>query len=125
MEEEEISAAEHTTASSKTEETREIEKEKIASNLLIFAKLAAVFVPLLMLIVFGKLYVQIEQPTQGYKTGNRCSKEHTINEENKVIALADGTKEDSARVDFLILLFQGSRRTQGFPVGRGILRHQA
>ena len=88
MEEEEISAAYNRLF--ETEETREIEKKK-SLRIFNFAKLAAVFVPLLILIVFGKLYVQMNNQLKDIKLVTMLQ-EHTINEESKVIALADGTK---------------------------------
>ena len=88
MEEEEISAAYNRLF--ETEETREIKKKK-SLRIFNFAKLAAVFVPLLMLIVFGKLYVQMNNQLKDVKLATMLQ-EHTINEESKVIALADGTK---------------------------------
>ncbi len=109
MEEEEISAAYNRLF--ETEETREIEKKK-SLRIFNFAKLAAVFVPLLMLIVFGKLYVQMNNQLKDAKLATMLQ-EHTINEESKVIALADGN-ESKTQSEFrtpLPFLFQGSRRT--------------
>lgn len=115
MEEEEISAAYNRLF--ETEETREIEKKK-SLRIFNFAKLAAVFVPLLMLIVFGKLYVQMNNQLKDVKLATMLQ-EHTINEESKVIALADGTKVRLSQSSVLLYpsSFKGAEERKVFLSG--------
>lgn len=110
MEEEEISAAYNRLF--ETEETREIEKKK-SLRIFNFAKLAAVFVPLLMLIVFGKLYVQMNNQLKDIKLATMLQ-EHTINEESKVIALADGTKVRLSQSSVLLLPLSREQKNARF-----------
>lgn len=123
MEEEEISAAYNRLF--ETEETREIEKKK-SLRIFNFAKLAAVFVPLLMLIVFGKLYVQMNNQLKDVKLATMLQ-EHTINEESKVIALADGTKVRLSQSSVLLYpsSFKGAEERKVFLSGEAFfdIRH--
>ncbi|RGS45223.1 anti-sigma factor [Segatella copri] len=123
MEEEEISAAYNRLF--ETEETREIEKKK-SLRIFNFAKLAAVFVPLLMLIVFGKLYVQMNNQLKDIKLATMLQ-EHTINEESKVIALADGTKVRLSQSSVLLYpsSFKGAEERKVFLSGEAFfdIRH--
>ncbi len=56
-----------------------------------WARVAAVVVPLLMLIVFGKIYVQMDNQLAASQA-IAMLQEHTINGEGKDIVLQDGTK---------------------------------
>ena len=107
MEEEEISAAYNRLF--ETEETREIEKKK-SLRIFNFAKLAAVFVPLLMLIVFGKLYVQMNNQLKDIK-----------------LALADGTKVRLSQSSVLLYpsSFKGAEERKVFLSGEAFfdIRH--
>lgn len=54
-------------------------------------KIAAVIIPLLVMVAFGKLYFQMSSQLKNAQLAS-MSQEHTINGESKEIALADGTK---------------------------------
>ena len=95
MEDEEIS-----TAYNRLFET-EITKEKAepkTHRILYITRVAAIVIPLLLLIVFGKLYVQMRLQLKEAQTATLLQ-EHTNNEEIKNVVLADGTK---------VKLYQGS-----------------
>lgn len=84
MEEKEISAAYERIL--KNEDTKST-KFRIP----VWTRIVAVLVPLLLLIVFGKLYVQMS--SQLKEAQAICMlQEHTINDEAKIIALSDGSK---------------------------------
>lgn len=88
MEDEEIS-----TAYNRLFET-EITKEKAepkTHRILYITRVAAIVIPLLVLIVFGKLYVQMRLQLKEAQTATLLQ-EHTNNEEIKNVVLADGTK---------------------------------
>lgn len=88
MEDEEIS-----TAYNRLFET-EITKEKAepkTHRILYITRVAAIVIPLLLLIVFGKLYVQMRLQLKEAQTATLLQ-EHTNNEEIKNVVLADGTK---------------------------------
>lgn len=54
-------------------------------------RIAAVIVPLVMLVVFGKLYVQMSDELKASQVVAMLQ-EHTVSDECKTIALADGTQ---------------------------------
>ena len=106
-----------------------MEEEEISAaynRIFNFAKLAAVFVPLLMLIVFGKLYVQMNNQLKDIKLATMLQ-EHTINEESKVIALADGTKVRLSQSSVLLYpsSFKGAEERKVFLSGEAFfdIRH--
>lgn len=107
MDEEEISSA-----YARLEGMGNDNKEK-AKTLRIFtwAKVAAVVVPLVMLVVFAKLYMQMSDKQQASQTVAMLQ-EHTINKEYKIITLEDGTKVSLKQSSVLIYpsSFQGSER---------------
>ena len=95
MEEEEISTAYKRIFETKdTKEKTEMKTHRI----LYITRVAAVVVPLLILIIFGKLYVQKSQQLKEAQTASLLQ-EQTNNEETKNVVLADGTK---------VKLYQGS-----------------
>lgn len=95
MEEEEISTAYNRIFETKdTKEKTEMKTHRI----LYITRVAAVVVPLLILIIFGKLYVQMSQQLKEAQT-TTLLQEQTNNEEIKNVVLADGTK---------VKLYQGS-----------------
>ena len=88
MEEEEISTAYNRIFETKdTKEKTEMKTHRI----LYITRVAAVVVPLLILIIFGKLYVQMSQQLKEAQT-TTLLQEQTNNEETKNVVLADGTK---------------------------------
>lgn len=86
MDEGEISAA--------YERLRITNREKKKSKhlkLFTWQRIAAVIVPLVMLVVFGKLYVQMSDELKASQVV-ALLQEHTVSDECKTIALADGTQ---------------------------------
>lgn len=86
MDEGEISAA--------YERLRITNGEKKKSKYLKFftwQRIAAVIIPLVMLVVFGKLYVQMSDELKASQVVAMLQ-EHTVSDECKTIALADGTQ---------------------------------
>lgn len=59
-------------------------------KLFTWQRIAAVIVPLVMLVVFGKLYVQMSDELKASQVA--MLQEHTVSDECKTIALADGTQ---------------------------------
>lgn len=80
-----------------TKDTKE-KTEMKTHRILYITRVAAVVVPLLILIIFGKLYVQKSQQLKEAQTATLLQ-EQTNNEETKNVVLADGTK---------VKLYQGS-----------------
>lgn len=68
-------------------------KKKKSKYLKLFTwqRIAAVIVPLVMLVVFGKLYVQMSDELKASQVVAMLQ-EHTVSDECKTIALADGTQ---------------------------------
>ena len=68
-------------------------KKKKSKYLKLFTwqRIAAVIIPLLMLVVFGKLYVQMSDELKASQVVAMLQ-EHTVSDECKTIALADGTQ---------------------------------
>lgn len=60
-------------------------------KLFTWQRIAAVIVPLVMLVVFGKLYVQMSDELKASQVVAMLQ-EHTVSDECKTIALADGTQ---------------------------------
>lgn len=60
-------------------------------KLFTWQRIAAVIIPLVMLVVFGKLYVQISDELKASQVVAMLQ-EHTVSDECKTIALADGTQ---------------------------------
>lgn len=60
-------------------------------KLFTWQRIAAVIIPLLMLVVFGKLYVQMSDELKASQVVAMLQ-EHTVSDECKTIALADGTQ---------------------------------
>ena len=86
MDEREISAA--------YERLRITNGEKKKSKylkLFTWQRIAAVIIPLVMLVVFGKLYVQMSDELKASQVVAMLQ-EHTVSDECKTIALADGTQ---------------------------------
>ena len=79
-----------------------------------------------MLIVFGKLYVQMNNQLKDVKLATMLQ-EHTINEESKVIALADGTKVRLSQSSVLLYpsSFKGAEERKVFLSGEAFfdIRH--
>lgn len=95
MEEEEIANAYNRLFLTKeTKKKTEIKNHRI----LYITRVAAIVIPLLILIVFGKLYVQMSQQLKEVQTA-KILQEQTNNEETKNVVLPDGTK---------VKLYQGS-----------------
>lgn len=69
-----------------------VEKKK-SKHLKLFTwqRIAAVIIPLVMLVVFGKLYVQMSDELKASQVVAMLH-EHTVSDECKTIALADGTQ---------------------------------
>lgn len=86
-------------------------KEAKTHRIFTWARVAAVMVPLIMLVVFTKLYMQMNDRL---KMGQAVAmlQEHTINKEYKTITLEDGTKVSLKQSSVLIYpsSFQGSER---------------
>ena len=69
-----------------------VEKKKSKYlKLFTWQRIAAVIIPLVMLVVFGKLYVQISDELKASQVVAMLQ-EHTVSDECKTIALADGTQ---------------------------------
>lgn len=68
-------------------------KKKKSKYLKLFTwqRIAAVIIPLVMLVVFGKLYVQMSDELKASQVVAMLQ-EHTVSDECKTIALADGTQ---------------------------------
>ena len=60
-------------------------------KLFTWQRIAAVIIPLVMLVVFGKLYVQMSDELKASQVVAMLQ-EHTVSDECKTIALADGTQ---------------------------------
>lgn len=60
-------------------------------KLFTWQRIAAVIIPLVMLVVFGKLYVQMSDELKALQVVAMLQ-EHTVSDECKTIALADGTQ---------------------------------
>ena len=60
-------------------------------KLFTWQRIAAVIIPLVMLVVFGKLYVQMSDESKASQVVAMLQ-EHTVSDECKTIALADGTQ---------------------------------
>ena len=60
-------------------------------KLFTWQRIAAVIIPLVMLVVFGKLYVQMSDELEASQVVAMLQ-EHTVSDECKTIALADGTQ---------------------------------
>lgn len=87
MDEEEIEAA--YARFNKSESQEQVQSKK--RHIFTWARVAAVVVPLLMLIAFAKIYVQMDNQLASSQA-IAMLQEHTINDENKVVTLQDGTK---------------------------------
>lgn len=76
-----------------------------------WTRVAAVLVPLVMLVVFAKLYMQMSDQLQASQAVAMLQ-EHTISKEFKTITLADGTKVSLKQSSVLIYpsSFQGAER---------------
>lgn len=83
-----------------------------------WARVAAVVVPLLLLVVFGKLYVEMSNQLKESQMISMLQ-EHTISDESKVISLADGTKIRLSQSSLLLYpsSFQGSAERKVFLSG--------
>ena len=83
-----------------------------------WARVAAVVVPLLLLVVFGKLYVDMSNQLKESQMISMLQ-EHTISDESKVISLADGTKIHLSQSSVLLYpsSFQGSAERKVFLSG--------
>lgn len=69
-----------------------VEKKKSKYlKLFTWQRIAAVIIPLVMLVVFGKLYVQMSDELKASQVVAMLQ-EHTVSDECKTIALADGTQ---------------------------------
>lgn len=69
-----------------------VEKKKSKYlKLFTWQRIAAVIIPLIMLVVFGKLYVQMSDELKASQVVAMLQ-EHTVSDECKTIALADGTQ---------------------------------
>lgn len=66
-------------------------KESKYLKLFTWQRIAAVIIPLVMLVVFGKLYVQMSDELKASQVVAMLQ-EHTVSDECKTIALADGTQ---------------------------------
>lgn len=68
-------------------------EKKKSKHLKLFTwqRIAAVIIPLVMLVVFGKLYVQMSDELKASQVVAMLQ-EHTVSDECKTIALADGTQ---------------------------------
>ena len=73
-----------------TEKVKGTTKKKV-HKILYIGKVAAIAIPLLMLFVFGRFYIQMNRQLKEAQTATLLQ-EHTNNEETKIVALADGTK---------------------------------
>ena len=94
MSDEEVSAAYNRIFSQDDEN----EKANVKTlQIFTWARVAAVVVPLLLLVVFGKLYVDMSNQLKESQMISMLQ-EHTISDESKVISLADGTKIRLSRV---------------------------
>ena len=91
-----------------------------AKSLQIFtwARVVAVVVPLLMLVVFGKIYVHMSDPL---KKSHAISmlQEYTVKEESKSIVLSDGTKVRLSQSSVLLYpsSFMGAKERKVFLTG--------
>lgn len=115
MSEDEISAAYNRIFSQDDEN----EKANVKTlQIFTWARVAAVVVPLLLLVVFGKLYVDMSNQLKESQMISMLQ-EHTISDESKVISLADGTKIRLSQSSQLLYpsSFQGSAERKVFLSG--------
>ncbi len=85
MNEDEISAAYEKLEIADTESKRKI------FRLFTWKRAVAIIIPLVMIVLFAKSYIQINNELESSQT-IALLKEHTVLDENKMIVLADGTK---------------------------------
>lgn len=74
-------------------------------------RVAALVIPLVMLVVFGKIYVQMRNDLKASQV-IAMMQEHTIKGESKILALADGTKVKLSQGSVLLYpaSFEGKER---------------
>ena len=107
MDDEELSAA---YARFRKDDCEQPAQEK-KLHIFTWARVAAVVVPLLMLIAFAKVYVQMDQQLEASQA-IAMLQEHTISDESKVVALPDGTKIKLSQSSVLLYpsSFKGKER---------------
>ena len=115
MDEEEISAAYN-----RLLEVDGAEEETKAKQLHIFhfAKIAAIIIPLVMLIAFGKIYIDMSNDLDDMKLISMVQK-HTTNDETQLIAMSDGTKVKLSQSSVLLYpsSFKGAKERKVFLSG--------
>lgn len=107
MDEYEISAAYHQIQAKISEKPRAVTKRPVFT----WTRFAAVLVPLLMLVVFGKIYIQMDNHLRGLQDMDMLQ-QHTVGSECKDIVLPDGTKVrlNSSSALLYPSFFQGKQR---------------
>lgn len=96
------------------------EEETKAKQLHIFhfAKFAAIIIPLVMLIAFGKIYIDMSNDLDDMKLISMVQK-HTTNDETQLIAMSDGTKVKLSQSSVLLYpsSFKGAKERKVFLSG--------
>lgn len=96
------------------------EEETKAKQLHIFhfAKFAAIIIPLVMLIAFGKMYIDMSNDLDDMKLISMVQK-HTTNDETQLIAMSDGTKVKLSQSSVLLYpsSFKGAKERKVFLSG--------
>lgn len=96
------------------------EEETKAKQLHIFhfAKFAAIIIPLVVLIAFGKMYIDMSNDLDDMKLISMVQK-HTTNDETQLIAMSDGTKVKLSQSSVLLYpsSFKGAKERKVFLSG--------
>ena len=96
------------------------EEETKAKQLHIFhfARFAAIIIPLVMLIAFGKMYIDMSNDLDDMKLISMVQK-HTTNDETQLIAMSDGTKVKLSQSSVLLYpsSFKGAKERKVFLSG--------
>lgn len=115
MDEEEISAAYNRLLEADGAEEKTKAKQL---HIFHFAKFAAIIIPLVMLIAFGKIYIDMSNDLDDMKLISMVQK-HTTNDETQLIAMSDGTKVKLSQSSVLLYpsSFKGAKERKVFLSG--------
>lgn len=100
------------------EDSDKVHTKAKAMRMATWARVAAVVVPLLLLAVFGKIYLHMSDQLRASQMISMLQ-EHTISDEDRQITLADGTKVRLSQSSVLLYpsSFQGSAERKVFLTG--------